>query len=159
MAQKFYVIGEIEEDMLRGLAQHLEESAGKEVELRISSVGGSLDAALAMVGLIKAYKGNVSTTVFGYCFSSAVLVFAAGKTRRMSKYAWCMVHESSDKVKGTSGTVRNFAKNMDKQETAWNMHMQEFTATDAKVWEKLSEKDTYLNADECLKLGLATEII
>lgn len=155
----FNLIGDIEEQSLVDIAHFLSQAKGKEVCVNISSSGGSLDVALAIVGMLKSYHGTVHTRVFGYCFSSAVLIFATGTTRKMSKYGWVMVHESSDKVKGNAGTVRNFAKNMDKQETAWNQHMQEFTGTDAKVWEKLSEKDTYLNADECVKLNLATEII
>ena len=47
---------------------------------------------------------------------------------------------------------------MERNEAHWNAIMQELTGTDAKVWEKLNERDTYLTAEESLKLNLATEI-
>lgn len=156
-----HIIGEVNEDMLRVVSNYLQDCSkkGKQVvSLSISSEGGNPDVALAIAGLIKRYNGTVNTTVYGYAFSSAVLIFAAGHKRTMSKYAWVMVHEGSDNVDGNAGAIKHFAKNMEKHENHWNSIMQEFTDTDSKIWEKLSEKDTYLNAEECLKLNLATEI-
>lgn len=68
-----------------------------------------------------------------------------------------MTHESSTTASGTATYLKNVAKQMERGETHWNSLLQELVGTDAKTWEKLSEKDTYLSADECLKLNLATE--
>lgn len=124
--------------------------------VRITSHGGDPDIALAIAGLIQQYE--LDTEIYGQCYSAAVLIFAAGKRRRVQKWSWIMVHEGSEAVDGNASSIKAHAKHMERSEQHWNAIMQELTGTEAKVWEKLNERDTYLNAEECLKLNLATEI-
>jgi ATP-dependent protease ClpP protease subunit len=149
------LVGSVNKHMLRDLLDGLADAAGEPVTVRITSHGGSPDIALAIAGHIRAYGAD--TEVYGQCYSAATLIFAAGISRRMQKWTWVMVHESSELVDGNATALKQAAKNMQKQEDHWNSIMQELTGTDAKIWEKMS-LDTYLTADECLKLGLATEI-
>lgn len=153
-----HIQGSVDKDMLAEVVEVLHAAAGCPITLRITSEGGDPDMALAIVGLLRAYEAPVTTEVYGCCYSAAVGIFAAGAVRRMSKYAWCMVHEGSEEVEGNASSIKQRAKQMERDESHWNSIMQEFTGTDAKVWEKLNERDTYLTADECLKLNLATEI-
>lgn len=154
----YHAIGSVDNDMLRAIVDCLAGSYGDPMLLRITSDGGDPDIALAIVSLIRNYPGELTTEVHGCCYSAAVLIFAAGTKRRMSKYGWALVHEGSDNVEGNSTAIKNRAKQMERDEAAWNIIMEEFTGTDRKTWEKLNERDTYLNAEECLKLNLCTEI-
>ncbi len=153
-----HLTGAVNRKMLQRVIEFLQEHEGNHVTVRITSHGGDSDIGLAIAGLLATHTGDVATEVYGQCYSAATLIFAAGRIRRMQKYAWTMVHEGAEAVQGTATHLRYAAKHMERNEAHWNNIMQELTSTDAKIWEKLNERDTYLTADECLKLNLATEI-
>ena len=154
-----HLYGSVNKAMLEQVIDTLEGiDANEPITVRISSHGGDPDIALAIAGLLESHKGIVVTEIYGLCYSAATLIFAVGSKRRMHKYAWAMIHEGSETIEGTATTLRHAAKHLERNEAHWNTIMQERTGTEAKVWEKLNEKDTYLNAEECLKLNLATEI-
>lgn len=154
----YHAIGSVDNDMLRGVIECLDDCYGEPLLFRITSDGGDPDIALAIVSLLKNYPGQVTTEIHGCCYSAAVLIFAAGAQRRISKYSWVLVHEASETIEGNATTIKLCAKQMERDETTCNNIMEQFTGTSSKVWEKMSERDTYLNADECLKLNLATEV-
>lgn len=148
-----HLTGSVNKKMLRCVIEGLETEVRK---IRITSHGGDPDIALAIAGLLA--QRDITTEIYGQCYSAATLIFAAGKRRRMQKWAWVMVHEGSEAVDGNASSIKAHAKHMERSENHWNFIMHELTGTEAKVWEKLNEKDTYLSAEECLKLNLATEI-
>lgn len=148
-----HLVGSVNKKMLGEVIEALEQDAGV---FRITSHGGDPDIALAIAGLLK--EAEVTTEVYGQCYSAATLIFAAGKRRRMQKWAWVMVHEASETVDGNASSIKAHAKHMERNELHWNRIMEELTGTDAKLWEKLNERDTFLTAEECLRLNLATEI-
>lgn len=161
MQNILHLSGSVGLRMLRQTIETMEEwrlSNAENLVVRITSDGGHDDIALAIAGLIKSYGQPITTEVYGRCYSAATLIFAAGTTRRVQKWAWCMVHEGSDTITGTASTLKHAAKHMERNEQHWNSIISELTGTDIKTWEKLNEKDSYLNAEECLKLNLATEI-
>jgi len=156
----FTIVGPIDEVMLKKFYKFVKKQEHEaDVCLSISSGGGDSDVALAIVGIMKTTNLNWTTQAFGYLYSAASLIFCAGKVRRFSKAGFAMIHEGSDKITGDASTIKRHAKHMERYEEHWNKLMEEFTGTPASVWAKHSERDTYFNADECLKLGIATEII
>jgi ATP-dependent Clp protease, protease subunit len=151
-----HLTGTVNKKMLLQVIEFLQDNPG-DVIVRITSHGGDADVALAIAGLLVNHTGFVTTEIYGQCFSAATIIFAVGSIRRMQKYAWVMVHEGSQGVTGTASAIKYTAKQMERSETNWNAILQERTGTEIKAWEKLNERDTYLTADECLKLNLATE--
>lgn len=153
-----HLTGSVDVEMLIKVIEGLESAKGKAVVVRITSGGGEPDIAKAIAGLLVSYKGQVTTEVYGHCESAATLIFAAGAQRRMQRYAWAMVHQTSETIDGTIDQLRNAIKNTVRTEAHWNQIMAERTGTSIEVWNKLDRRDSYLNADECLSLNLATEI-
>lgn len=152
-----HLVGSVDEAMLSTVIDALNEAA--ELTVRITSEGGDPDIGLAIAGLLQSHTHPVTTEVYGNCYSAATIIFAVGAVRRMQKWAWAMVHETSDDIKdANASTMKRRAKQMERDELHWNSILASLTGTDAKVWEKFSEVTTYLNADECLRLNLATEI-
>lgn len=151
--------GDVDERMLRKTIKAVANArqSCQPLIVEITSSGGDSDIALAIAGQLRTVS-DLTTVVFGRCFSAATLIFAAGHKRCMQKWAWCMLHEASEGVEGTASFIKEKAKAMERNEVHWNSIMFELTGTEAKVWEKLNERDTYLTADECLKLNLATHI-
>lgn len=87
------VVGEIfdenEKDVVGAL---LDVKAGKEVVLYIDSSGGNVYAALAIANIIRHRRLNATAVVVGECSSSAILVFAACKTRWVGPHSVFLFH-------------------------------------------------------------------
>lgn len=156
---QLHLVGKVNKQMVREVLDYLCVHKDLGIEVFICSEGGDAKCGLAIAGLLKAHKGTVITYAFGCIESAAVLIFAAGKYRRMSRMAWAMVHESSSEFEGNSTAVTHEIQQMEREDQYWNRFMEEFTGTAESVWADLDSNETYLTADECLKLNLATELI
>jgi ATP-dependent protease ClpP protease subunit len=153
------ISGNIDDAMFQYFVKKFTKQTESPINVIINSDGGDEHVGRAIAGFIKASGRDVHTYGFGAVHSTAVIVFAAGNVRRLSKAAVMLVHESSDKTKGKSTEIRKFAKDMEKSEEFWCELLQEYTGTDAKTWLKLHAAETYLSPEEALKLNLATELI
>lgn len=87
------VVGEIfdeaEGDIVHSL---LDCDPGKDVTIYIDSAGGSVYASLAIASLIRIRKLKATGIVLGECSSSAILVFAACKTRFVTPRSVFLFH-------------------------------------------------------------------
>lgn len=160
----FFISGAIDDALVKSFMEWCDAEGRKgttQFSVLINSHGGEEHAARAIAGIIASCSSPVIFHTYGYgqIESCAVLIFAAGKQRYLSKYASIMVHESCDEVEATSSAMKAHAKHMERNESAWCKALQTFTGTDEKTWMKLHEDETYLMPDEALKLNLATELI
>lgn len=163
---ELYVIGDIDSESYSVFSEELSvlESTyedGAEVELELSSSGGDTYSMLAFYDRIKTSNLRINITGVGQVSSAAVLVLAAGHTRRLTKNAWVMVHEdtvSTHEYMQTSHIERE-ARHNRRLEDQWSRVMASITKTSQMVWDDLSRAETYLSANECLKLGLIEEIV
>lgn len=133
-----------------------------DIIILINSQGGDEGCGRALAGMIKNLRDHghyVNTVGQGDIHSAAVIVFAAGEERSLSRFAMVMVHESQMSVEGSASVMKKNAKQMELDERFWCDRLSELTGTDAKVWMKLHEDEVYLQPEEALKLNLATELI
>lgn len=167
MNNTIYITGEITvESFMRfqkKLNLILEET--QQVYVELNSEGGDAYAAMAYFDLIQRKNKNpgraVNVTATGLCASAAVLILAAGKRRYMTKSAWVMVHEDTTPIrKGMQvSAVEKEAKHARRLEVQWAELLADVTSATSVYWEELHKNETYLNAKECLELGLIEEII
>jgi ATP-dependent protease ClpP protease subunit len=138
----------------------MESYNNKTITIRLFSEGGSVEAALAIVGRIRATKCNVVVEAYGYVQSAAVLILASGNKRRMSKYSMVMHHEPSYNVGDSKHSeVRDKWENEEKLEELWCQFMAEFTKKPKKFWKNNGvKKDLWLSPKDLLKLGVIDEI-
>ncbi len=159
----FLISGSINHKRVREFEEFLNGAdAGQPIVIAINSPGGDEGCGRALAGMImhlRNSKVTVHTLGFGDIQSAAVIVFAAGENRKLSKLASVMVHESESTVEGNSSKIKKTAKQMEVDEQFWCGHLAAMTGTDAKTWMKLHEAETYLSPEEALKLNLATELI
>ncbi|MFA6085569.1 head maturation protease, ClpP-related [Mucilaginibacter sp.] len=87
----------------------LHAAAGADVEVHISSVGGSAFDAIAIYDLLKKYPGNVTTYIDALAASAASIVAMAGKQIVMSKYALLMIHKP---MVGSGGNADELLKDV-----------------------------------------------
>ena len=136
----------------------LEAAAGEDVEVHISSVGGSAFDAIAIYDLLKKYDGNVTTYVDALAASAASIVAMGGKTVVMSKYALLMIHKP---MVGTGGNADELLKDVQMlnivQSRLAQIYMDK-TGLDGVTVNSLINAVTWLSADQALDLGFIDQV-
>jgi ATP-dependent Clp protease protease subunit len=136
----------------------LEAAAGQDVEVHISSVGGSAFDAIAIYDLLKKYTGNVTTYIDALAASAASIVAMGGKTVIMSKYALLMIHKP---MIGSGGNADELLKDVQMlnivQSRLAQIYMDE-TGLDGVTINSLINAVTWLSADQALDLGFIDQI-
>lgn len=135
------------------------EDRGNAVRLEINSEGGSVYDALAIAGRIVASSVSVHTVGYGSTMSAATLILASGHKRSMSRFAWFMVHEAQDTMKGTVTAMQHHVTQARKEETQWAVIMEELTDTPRDTWIQLAAECAYLTPQQCFQLGVVDAII
>lgn len=130
----------------------------KQLEVEISSPGGDVYAALAMYNALRASGKEVVTKVMGVAASAASLVFMAGDKRVMPKNTQLMIHNPWTVAMGNASELRDTADALEKiGDSIRATYASRSGLDDAKLNDMLS-KDTWINADEALADGFATEV-
>ncbi len=162
-SRKVYITGQIDDAAYTHFSSELDrliaDNPTKNVHIDLCSEGGHPNSGLAIAGKIRAAPCTFTVTVYGQASSAASLILAAGDVRRMSQYAWVMVHTSSGKLKGDAETLLAAAKQWEREELHWAGLLAQNTSTPSSTWLALEKKTTYLDAEQCLALGLIDEIL
>jgi len=136
----------------------LETAAGQDVEVHISSVGGSAFDAIAIYDLLKKYPGKVTTYIDALAASAASVVAMAGKTVIMSKYALLMIHKP---MVGSGGNADELLKDVQMLNIVQLRLAQIYvdkTGLDGVTVNSLINSVTWLSADQALDLGFIDAI-
>lgn len=159
------IIGELDEESYEAFSKALNEieeetkTWPRKVTIELCSFGGTDYIGLAYYGRIRNSPLTIEIEAYGQVFSAATLLFAAGDHRVIDSAAWFMVHDSTDKVKGQVSGIRHHLKHMDKMETHWAQLLAKHSKASVQLWRELSLKETFIDAETLLELGLADEIL
>lgn len=136
----------------------LDAAAGQDVEVHISSVGGSAFDAIAIYDLFKKYPGNLTTYIDALAASAASIVAMGGKTVVMSKYALLMIHKP---MVGTGGNADELLKDVQMLNIVQSRLAQIYvdkTGLDGISVNSLINAVTWLSADQALNLGFIDQV-
>ena len=136
----------------------LETAASQDVEVHISSVGGSAFDAIAIYDLLKKYPGKVTTYIDALAASAASVVAMAGQTVVMSKYALLMIHKP---MVGSGGNADELLKDVQMLNIVQQRLAQIYvdkTGLDGVTVNSLINSVTWLSADQALDLGFIDAI-
>ena len=138
------------------------ESAGDldAINLYINSYGGEVKEGLGIYNLLKRNKAYKTAYIDGFaCSIASVIVMAADKVI-MGTNALMMIHHASMVAWGTSDELRKAATDLDVIDKASCSSYLEKAG--AKLTEgtlnQLLDNQTWLDAQDCVKYGLADEI-
>lgn len=140
------------------ISYQLQCAAGQDVEISISSGGGSAFDAVAIYNQIKKYPGNVTTDNISLAGSAASTIWLAGSIRKISKYALVMIHPAQYGSFGESSQLAADAEMVQKVTDNVIAILVDVTGQSVEKMTELVNATTWLNAEEALALGLATEI-
>jgi len=136
----------------------LQEAAGQDVEVHISSVGGSAFDAITIYDLLKKYPGKVTTYIDALAASAASIVAMSGQTVAMSKYALLMIHKP---MVGSGGNADELLKDVQMLNVVQSRLAQIYmdkTGLDEVTVNSLINSVTWMTADQALDLGFIDQI-
>jgi ATP-dependent Clp protease, protease subunit len=156
------IAGEINEESFAEFVSSTSKST--RVNILLISEGGCSHSAMAYYDYIIAMRNkgcHFSVTATGLVASAATLILAACQDRYMTENAWVMVHE--DSLSGLDDKkvweLEKEIKHSRRLEDQWVKLMYEATGISIDTWKELHKNETYLNAKECVALGLIKEIV
>lgn len=168
MAYEIDILGEIGNGWgypANYLRYQLKDAEGKDITLNISSPGGEVTEGLAMVDMIEAYAGEVTTLGFGLVASIASVVLLAGKRVKMTPNSFLMVHNPWTIAAGDSNeltaTADLLAKMEEKLQSIYVSKLQKSGKIDGNIQlkvKRMMDNETWLTADEALAMGFIDEI-
>lgn len=140
------------------LAKEIGDLNGKALTVRINSYGGEVAEGLAIYNLLKSYDGEVTTICDGFACSAASVVFMAGVKRIMPRSSLLMIHNAWTRASGDADDLRKAADDLEKITQPSVEIYTSVSNLDADEIKAMMDAETWIDADEALGYGFATEI-
>jgi ATP-dependent protease ClpP protease subunit len=173
---RIYFYGEVTKESILTLNKQLDETARNlrvfqvnydvpvppPIRLYIQSEGGDLIAALSTLGRIDELKNKgmeVHTIVEGIAASAATLISIGGSKRYIRRHATMLIHQLRSGFWGTYAEFQDETENVALLMKEMRNIYSHYTKCKGKILDGILKRDLYLSADECLKMGLADEIL
>jgi ATP-dependent Clp endopeptidase proteolytic subunit ClpP len=128
------------------------------IELYLTTYGGLVHAAFAVVDVIRSLRVPVHTIVLGYVASAGTLISLAGTKRIITPNSFMMIHEIRGGFWGKFSEARTEYENVTKLMDHVTRYYLEKTPIHRDRLVELLRKDTDINATESLEMGLISEI-
>ena len=130
------------------------------IDLHINSNGGDVFDGQAIHTLIKNHKGFVTAYIDGLAASIATVIAMGADKIVMPKNAMMMIHNAWTGLYGNANDLRKMADDLDHiNDTIVNTYLAKVKdKTDETTIRELMNKESWLNAEECLSLGLCDEV-
>ena len=132
--------------------------ASKDVTLTVNSPGGSLFDGLAIYTAMAASGKNITGKVLGLAASAASLLLMACNRIEMPKNTHLMIHKAGGGSYGNADDMRAMASVLDSLDASIAAtYAARSGQTEDAIKAMLDQGDTWLSAEEAVKLGLANE--
>lgn len=144
----------------KAIAEALDSLAGvKTLNVFINSEGGEVFEANAIFTLLRSFKARKVVRIDGVAASAASFVAMAGDEIVTASHAMWMIHEAWTVVGGPAERLRQAAELLDKLNVTIAETYAKQTGSSAEEMRRLMKAETWLRADEALKLGLTDEVV
>lgn len=155
--KEFYIFGKISAQTARDIADFFNQNKN-ETTLHINSVGGEILSAITIYNLIK-QRGKVSIFVDGLCASAATLICCSCKVTA-AKNSLFMIHLPLAELYSlyNAEELQKISATLDKIKSLIVETYQSKLKISAEEIEKLMAAETYMTAEDALKIGLIDEI-
>ncbi len=149
--------------LMSGELDRIKALNAKRITMKINSLGGDVNHALAIHDLLAEHPALVTTQINGLCASAATIVAMAGKERRMSKNALFLIHQCSAYV--GRANQEQLAQELETQKTVNGRMLDIYTAAcngkEAEISDLLKANNglgKWLTATEAKDFGFVTDI-
>ena len=133
--------------------------ANQPIELRIASPGGSIFAGQRIITALRERGGELHTFNESLAASMASVVFALGTKRTVAQGSRTMIHRPwAGSISGESNDLRKQADLLDSLEKDLVSVYAAATGLPEDQIAQMLADETWLNADEAVAIGLATDV-
>ncbi len=137
-------------------------SPGCDIEIVFSSPGGSIIDGFELFDFIQDLRNRghkVTTGSLGMAASMAGILLQAGGVRWIGHQAWMMIHRAAFGAIGKTYEVEDEVKLVKRiEERCLDIFVSRSKLTKHKIKRNWDRKDWWIDADECLDLGLVDEV-
>ena len=133
----------------------------KPIILNINSPGGQVDELLALIDMLESMPTPVITRAYGEIASCGFVLFCIGDERYVGPNVSLMYHELAYGVWGKDSEVKNYHMYSKKVQRRIDKFIKSKTGITLKQldeWKKANQ-DKWLDADEAVELGIATDFL
>jgi len=139
----------------------LKDLSGKDIRIRINSLGGDVFAAQSMYTHLKMHNGDVEVIIDGVAASSASFIAMAANTIKMPKNALMMIHNPSAGIYGwyNQKDLSEVVNALDavKESIMATYQLKSKQSTDAIS--EMMNNTTWIKAEQALEYGFIDEIM
>jgi len=132
------------------------------IEIVFSSPGGSIIDGFELFDFIQDLRNkghHITTGSLGMAASMAGILLQAGDVRWIGHQAWMMIHRAAFGAIGKTYEVEDEVKLVKRiEERCLDIFVSRSKLTKIKIKRNWDRKDWWIDADECLELGLVDEI-
>ena len=134
---------------------------GKDIQLYINSVGGSITSGMAIYDTMKYINCDVVTICVGLCASMGAFLLAGGSIgkRYALENSEIMIHQPSGGARGVASDIDFAAKRILKLKEKLNLILAENTNQTYKKIKNDTERDYFMDAYEALEYGIIDKVI
>ena len=158
-----FLIGEINDtqsSLIISQLLYLDSINNEDIQLYISSPGGSITSGLAIYDTINYIKSKVNTIVVGMAASMAAVILACGTGKRYAlPHAEIMIHQPHGGIEGVVSDIDIQAKRLLKTKYQMNKLLSELTNQPFDKITHDTERDYYMTANEALNYNIIDIII
>jgi|SRR5690606_5487669 len=163
---RFYFDASVNSGSVKMFMESMERFAtlnpGADITLILNSPGGSVFDGFALFDKLRSLSARghrIVTECHGMAASMASILMQAGDRRVMGPESFQMLHEVSTGAIGKASELADTAKLAERLTArAADIYARRGTLSAAEFLERMERRDYWLEATECLELGLVDEI-
>jgi ATP-dependent protease ClpP protease subunit len=129
-----------------------------EIYLHITTNGGCICSAFSIIDCFKSLSIPVNTVIDANVSSAGTIISIHGAKRYICENSYVLIHELRSGCWGKLAYIDDTYKNCLKIQEHINKIYLDKTKITKKQLKELLVKDLELNADECIRMGIADEI-
>jgi len=138
---------------------YLDAISDEPIQLYISSPGGEVMAGLSILDIMASLRSPVHTVALGMVASMASILLVYGDRRYMLPNAQVMLHQPLGGAQGQASDIEITAQQIIKIKKKLNAMLAERTGRPLEEIERVTDRDSYFDAEESLAFGLVDEIL
>lgn len=154
VGDNFWDEGFTDREVLAALAEH---GNGNDLNVRLNSGGGYVDAGRSIYNALKLHDGDVTVYVDGIAASSASLIAMAGDKIVMRSGSIMMIHDPSTVTFGTAEDHEASKQALERQGQSFAETYAARSGQDVETVRAAMKATTWMTAEEAVEFGYADE--
>jgi ATP-dependent Clp protease protease subunit len=135
-----------------------DEMRGKQIQVRINSVGGVADEGVAIYNILRRHPGGVHTVVESLAASAASIIALAGNKRTTLRGGRWMIHKALTLAVGNEDDMLKVAEMLRTYDKSLvDIYSGSMKEKDPKAIMKMMKDETWFTGSEAVAAGLSTD--